>query len=92
MAWQAWLAPYTPFPHLTQIPVSHERSVSSVMHAGQNNLNATIKSEQLQNIIIYSATVFVRFSYYEHCDLPLLYANCYNPFETEWMCSNCTIQ
>lgn len=20
MAWQAWLAPYTPFPHLTQIP------------------------------------------------------------------------
>lgn len=21
MAWQAWLAPYTPFPHLTQIPV-----------------------------------------------------------------------
>lgn len=20
MAWQAWLAPYTPFPHVTQIP------------------------------------------------------------------------
>lgn len=28
MAWHAWLAPYTPFPHLTQIPVTETRLLS----------------------------------------------------------------
>lgn len=41
MAWQAWLAPYTPFPHLTQIPVRDMWSVSR----SQNTFYTTEKQK-----------------------------------------------
>lgn len=45
MAWQAWLAPYTPFPHLTQIPVGDTFSVSWANYSVCNN---RIKASYIQ--------------------------------------------
>ncbi len=44
MAWQAWLAPYTPFPHLTQIPVKrHVGQLADSMFPEQYTLFATVE-------------------------------------------------
>jgi len=44
MAWQAWLAPYTPFPHLTQIPVRDNGSViCRHAYSLQNTLYAAVE-------------------------------------------------